>query len=380
MNKYGVQYRSRTQVALEKRDKQQVFPLAGWVFDFPVDEVRIFLLDAVKKANGINLHTGLNIISELRANSLEEAQETSKNFAETTLNLISFSTLTSCSPARLVSILNILDSDAETCPFMQYVYPFDEQEIIGSLNVINEPTFREVFDAYTKSSNQRRILRALSWLRKGIDEENPVDEFVSYWIGLEVIKHILRRNLKLKVKNVGEWDGVKDVFTNKLHCQDFDTIREAGRNGLLHGFRELDTKFIKEIESYVEPVRKTLIFSLGHILGLQDSTILTITNKNPRRIRQKPWSVIKGALRNIPTDFDKLVQNYPRIDYEMTNKELLLEGGELSIKVSVTHHFYGPSGAKWGIRATELWGAKDSGIKQFTLDNIRIDKPSKSYE
>lgn len=199
---------------------------------------------------------------------------------------------------------------------------------------------------------------------KGICEENSTDEFVSYWVGLEVIKHILRRELKRKMRNVGEWDGVKDIFTNKLHFNDFDTIKKDARNGLLHGFRTLDDEFIKEIESYLEPIRKTLIFNIGSILGLEESTILTIANKTPRRIRRNPWSVVEGELKNIPRDFDELVKNYPIIEAEKANKQFSIDKrGELSLTFSISHHFHGPSSAKWEVKATELWGDKDAGIK-----------------
>jgi len=355
MNKYSIQYHSRTQVALAERYKQQIFPLPGWVFNFPVDGVKIYLFDSIKQIDDINLHTGLNIITTLEANSLEEAKETSKNFVETTLNLVSFSTLTSCNPAKLVSTINITNKEAH--PFRNYIYPFDEEEIIASLSVINEPTFRALFDAYTKNSHQQRTLRALSWLRKGIGEENTIDEFISYWVGLEVIKHILSGNGT-------EWDRVKDIFSNRLHFQNFNTIKTAGRNGLLHGFRELSNEFVREIGSYPEPIRKTLIFCIGSILGLEDSTILTIANKNPRRVSQNPWSVVEGELRNIPEDFDELVKNYPIIEAEKADKQFLIDKrGELSLTFSVTHHFHGPSSAKWEVKATELWGDKDAGIK-----------------
>lgn len=372
MNKYSIQYHSRTQVALTKLDKQQTLPLPGWVFNFPVEEVKILLFDAIKRTDDVNLHTGLNLITVLKANSLEEAKETSKNFVETILNLVSFSTLTSCSPARLVSTMSIADAETEAYPFLHYAYPFDEQEIIGSLSVINEPSFGELFDAYTKSSHQQRILRALTWLRKGIGEENPVDEFISHWIGLEVIKSILCRNLRYKIKKPRDWDGVKDIFASKLSYQNFDDIKNARRK-LFHAGREedrLDNEFMREIRSYLEPMRKAIIFGIGSIWGLGDNTILTIANKIPQRIKKSHWSVIKGELENITRDFDKLVKNYPTINAEIVNKQFSLnQEGNLTVKFKVTHHFHGPSEAKWKVKAIELWGDKDAGIQTADIEH-----------
>ncbi len=368
MDGYYIQYHSRTQVALVQRDKQQTSPLPSWVFDFPADQLKIGLVDGIKKIDNTNLHTGLNVIASSKAMSVEQAKKTSEIVVETILNFISFSTLTYCNPAKLLSEINIADKEA--CPSRYYVYPFDEQEIIGSLSIIDEPTFRALFEAYTKSSHQQRILRALTWLRKGIGEENTVDEFICYWIGWEVIRGILRRNLRYQVKNPGRWDGIKVILTDKLSFQNFDAIEKA-RERLFHAGRQedrLDNKFIVEIESYLEPLRKTLIFCIGSILELEDNTILTIANKTLRRIRQNPWSVIEGVLQNIPRDFDELVKNYPVIEAEIANKKFLIdERGELSITFSITYRFLGPSGANLEVKATEFWGDKDAGIKHMNL-------------
>jgi len=363
MNRYVIQYYSKTLVALASRDKQQTFPLPGWMFNYPSlpnYELTIALSDRTKKTDDVHLHTGLNIVADIKADSEEDARETSKNFVETLLNLVSFSTLTYCDSAKLVSIINM---GKESHPFRYYVYPFEEQEIIGALIQIDESAFKAIFEAYNKCSSKPRTLRALTWLRKGIGEENVVDEFVSYWIGLEVVKHILSPE---KVKTEEEWEKVEEIFTKSLHFQNFKIIKKDGRHGLLHGFRQLDSNFIKEIEDYVEPIRKTLILCIGRILRLEDSDILTIANKTPRGIKQNPWTVVEGVLKNIPKDFAELAKNYPMIDCEKINKKFSIDKeGELSITFPITYRFHGPSDAKWEVKATELWGDKDTGIKSM---------------
>ncbi len=366
MNRYIVQYHSRTLAALDSIAKQQTFPLSGWIFNYPNlpnYELKIALSDHVKKTDNLNLHTGLNITADMKADSEGEARETSKNFVEILLNLISFSTLTYCDAATLVSIISI--TDKETHPFSYYVYPFSEQEIISQLSIIDEPTFGTVFEAYDKSSYKPRITRALTWLRKGIGEENAVDQFISYWVGLEVIKHVLSPE---KINTDEEWRKVEEIFTGKLHFQDFGKVKQDGRNGLLHGFRELDNEFVREIGSYVEPIRKTLIFCIGSIWGLEDSTtISTITNKTPRRIEQMLWRVLKGNHENLPKDFNELIKNYPTIEAEITNKQFSIsQEGNLEVEFKVTHHFHGTSAVKWALTETQGWGKKDSGIQQLT--------------
>ena len=376
MDRYLVQYHSRTLAALAGREKQQTFPLPGWIFNYPNlpnYELKIALGDHVKKTDNINLHTGLNITADMEADSEEEARDISKNHVEPLLNLISFSTLTYCDTATLVSIINI--TDKETHPFSYYVYLFSEQEIIGQLSIIGEPTFGTVFEAYDKSSCKPRVLRALSWLRKGIGEDGSADEFICYWIGLEAIKHVLALQ---KMDADKEWEEVEKIFQNRLHRQDFKKIKQAGRNGLLHGFQELNNKFVEEIESYVGPVRKTLIYCIGSSLGLENNIVSTIANKIPRRIEQMPWRVLKGNLNNLPSDFTELVKNYPTLSTETVNKQFSInQEGNLGVKFDLTHKFRGPSATKWNLKEIELWGKKDTSIQQLTLDKVRVDKAKK---
>jgi len=376
VNRYSIRYHSRTLAALSNRAKQQTLPLSGWIFNYPNlpnYELTIALSDHVKKADNINLHTGLNVTAHIKADSEEEARDISKNHVETLLNLISFSTLTHCEAATLISIINI--TDKETCSFSNYVYPFSEQEIIGGLRIIDEATFGTIFEAYDKSSYQPRTLRALTWLRKGIGEESHVDQFISYWTGLEVIKHVLSPE---RMNTDKEWEEVEKIFENRLDRQDFKKIRQAGRNGLLHGFRELDSKFVKDIGSYVEPIRKTLIFCIGSVLGLEEDTMSSIANKTPRRVEQMPWTVLKGNLENLRRDFNELIRNYPTLEAEITKKQFSIsQEGNLKVKFKVTHRFHGTSAVKWTLTETQAWGKKDSGIQEFTLKEAYMNKAKK---
>lgn len=377
MNRYIIQYHSKTRVALAKRDKQQTFPLCQWVFKYPGlqnYELMIVLKDNLKKTDSIQLHTGLNIISDIKAGSEEEARHVSKNFVETLLTLISFSTVTYCDSSILVSVISI--TDGESHPFQYYVYPFEEQEILNSLIHIDESTFGRIFDAYHKSSYKPRTLRALMWLRKGIGEEDAVDKFVSYWVGLEVIKHVLSPE---KVNTNKEWEKVEEVFTKKLNFKGFGKIKEDGRNGLLHGFRQLDGNYMKEIGGYVEPIRKTLIICIGSVLGLKDNTLLTITNKVPHKIENARWSIMKGNLKNLPNEFSELVKNYPALDAEVIKKQYAIDQeGHLTVKSKIDHHFSSGSDIKWELGEIEQWAKEDSGIQGITSGEFDVDKANKS--
>jgi hypothetical protein len=376
MNRYIIQYHSSTLAALSKRAKQQIFPLSGWIFNYPNIpnyELKIALIDHVKKVGNSNLHTGLNIITDLEADSEEEAKDISKIHAENLLNLISFSSVTYCDAAKLVSIINITDKDSH--PLSYYVYPFSEQEIISGLRVIDQPTFSRVFEAYDKSSHQSRTLRALTWLRKGIGEANPLDEFICYWTALEVIKGILRRNLRHKIKNPREWYGIKVILTDKLSFHNFDNIKETRRR-LFHGGKEedkLDEDFVRRIKTYLEPMRKTIIFGIGSIWDLEEDNIVSIANKTPRRIEQMPWTTLKGNLKNLQKNFNELVKNYPTFEAEITNKQISIsQEGNLQLEFKLAHHFHATGAVTFTPTGTQLWGKKDSGVQQVAIKEAHI--------
>ena len=79
--------------------------------------------------------------------------------------------------------------------------------------------------------------------------------------------------------------------------------------------------------------------------------------------------MIKGDLRGLPRDFDELVKDYPRIDAELANKRFSMDQrGNLNTTFTVSHHFHGSSSTKWEVKATELWGDKDSGIGHIDIE------------
>jgi len=380
MNRYIIEYHSKTRVALNKRKEQQTLPLNQWLFNYPNLQdckLAIVVKDRVIKRNDINLHTGLNIFTDIITESEQKAIEITKEHVETILSLISFTTFAYCDAAMRNSIISV---EKEVHPFRCNVYPFGEQEILGSLIKIDQSEFSKIFESYEKSDEKPRILRALSWLRKGMGEENPVDEFISYWTGLEVIKSILRRNLKTKIQTVLEWDGVENIFTRELKFYKFEAIKDARRR-LFHGGKEedtLDNNFMEEIKGYLEPMRKALIYCIGNILTVEHDIIVGIANKTPQRIELNPWSVIKGKLKNLPSDFVNIIQSYPTLDANMFDKQYSINAeGALTINGKTSHHFMGGSGIKLEKLEIELWGKKEAGIEQFTVGEISIDKARK---
>ena len=91
------------------------------------------------------------------------------------------------------------------------------------------------------------------------------------------------------------------------------------------------------------------------------------------------WHVLKGNLENLPKDFNELIKNYPTLEAEITNKQFSInQEGNLDIEFKVSHRFHAISGVKWALTEMQAWGKKDSGIQQFTLEEVHVDKAKKS--
>jgi hypothetical protein len=118
-----------------------------------------------------------------------------------------------------------------------------------------------------------------------------------------------------------DWIGVIKVFVDKLRCSDFGKIKEF-RNGILHGKEELSTDFVKEALGYIPSLRKGLIACISTILDISDGTLNKIVNKEVRRVKLEQWQIIKGNFENLPSTFDGMIINYPKIEVKIKDKEM----------------------------------------------------------
>ncbi|MFA5308038.1 MAG: hypothetical protein WC370_00950 [Dehalococcoidales bacterium] len=371
MKRYLIEYYSKTRISLNDRKEQQTLINNQWIFNYPYRQdcnLTIIVKDKLVKRDNIFLHTGLRIITDIKTDSESKAREISKENVEQIINLFNFSTLASCNSAILVSIINISN---DSSPFTYYPQQFQEQDLLYALVKIDKSEFEIVFESYEKSDNKSRIQRALSWLRKGMGEEDCVYEFISYWNGLEVIKHILSKENNVPNK---EWEKIQVIFEKELKMGHFSKMKQEIRNGLLHGYKQLDNEFMEKIKYYVEPAKKTLVFCIGDILSLEKDFILNLFNKtvkNPGNIQ----SIIQGHYENLPEELDKLIDKYPSFDELLLQKQYSIsKEGELTVKTISTHQFDSGYNIRGLIDKVEIWGKKDSGIKSLKLDTIINDK------
>ena len=244
--RYFLRYFIKTPNSIGNRKEIENGKISAWKFVFGNNEIS--LIDHID---------GLFSDLLVEANSMEEAERKSKVFVENILNLIDFSTSSASSSAVLVNIYDASPNKLPRREYKQIFYlPLKERNIFP----LNEKAFGEIFYCFN-NFNDKKIIRAISWLRKGHLEENCIDKFIAFWTGLEVINELLadkfnvpldERKMKCK-KDDGSFQeipitvGIRKLFEEIKEKKLFKEIRQT-RGKLLHGGGSLDDNFVNKIK------------------------------------------------------------------------------------------------------------------------------------
>ena len=333
---FYIQYCAKTQLTISNLEELQQTPLPLWKVNF--GDTIVVIQDCIRLEGADKLHAGLEFIVHVHAPNEEEAKEKSKGVVELILNLISFSMLCSCDAAKIINVIEI-KMDTNLSPLQYYIYPFENDYTNWSLVKIDIAIFVDVWNNYYKNEHQKRLMRAMSWFRTGLNKKG-LDEFISYWVGVEILSKILKGNVNMRMKKelkkgiiskelikflslssnaiitkekddgwiisdgtkkydvmekkgqlsiyeddnrgckkriTDDWIGAKKVFEDKLQCNDFSKIRKI-RNEILHGYQELSNEFVKESEKCIPTIRMGLIACISTILDISDENFNKIVN------------------------------------------------------------------------------------------------------
>jgi len=300
---------------------------SGFAFIYPNLNATAYLSDRVK-GDKVKANAGFEVTVVFEGEYADNVVEMSNGIVRELMDHVSFITSAHCDIPRIESHIVINDDGKSMGTF--YSQPDTGIEIIvGTPNKIDRTVFETFEKACEDNQHKGRISRSLAWFRKGIGERRILDQFISFWVSIEVVKHILRRKLQMSIREPAEWDGVKDVFTRKITSVNFEDLFTA-RQEILHGYEEISPIFITKIRNYIDPMRKAIIYCIGSILDLKDDCIDTIAGYSPRRLFTDYSLGLKGVFENLPSDIDKLLQRYPEIittvklrDYRLREEKLI---------------------------------------------------------
>ncbi len=365
MNKYFTRYFIETPNSVGNRKDIELCKIFGWKFNLGNNEISL-----------CDCKEGLFSDCYIEADSLNGAEDKSRAFIENILNLIDFST---SSASATPQFINIYDASPNLLgrEYKQVFYiPIREKNVV----VINEDFFGKLFNLFDKNKD-RRIVRAISWLRKGYLERKDVDKFIAFWAGLESINELLCDLFKipseeriLKCKNCDKLlhpitAGIKKLFIDeiKIGGEGFKNIKGM-RAKLLHGGGPLDNDFVNKIKEYNPIVKKSLIVGLGKLLEMEEKDIDKINQQKSKLYNETIRFIIKANLVSFEPPEISEFSKQPKIDLIEENllNRIIDDQGRLSLKSKMTLK----SNASFNNITYEVWNEDNTCITSIKIDEI----------
>jgi len=383
MRQFFVRLKSETLASVSRsREEQQSEERAIWKFTWePPLAAALVLYDWLRKEDGIRVHDGLGLDLLVRAGDDEEAFSTARNLAEGVINLISYSTATACKEAALISRYEIPARIGDTRFTHQLQSP---TQLFGDTRPIDREVFARVFSCYDAADmgTKSRLSRAMQWLRKGSMEQNAVDQFMSYWVGLEAVSSLVLEALSIPPTELfptcskckeqitecpecgntlgrpNEMQGVAELFALNIEGgrEAYKRIR-SNRGRLFHGGKELTPEFLEAIKGDVPVLRQALSTAIGVCLGLERAEFAKIAAIEPRRAVRPLSFRIKGLLKDFLAPSLDNPGRQPMLENEPSLKYSLTPSGELNIAFEQTVTMRNGS---FQPQESEIWGDKHS--------------------
>jgi hypothetical protein len=362
-------HRLHGMVAINNRKVLQTANLRYMQFNFTGFNATLYLGDSFVIRDDIKLHTGLEITTILEGDPGEKLDAIIESIMVQVIGIFSFSAVASCGELRLLSHVAIHDNDNADVEF--YSYPLSGDEvIIGTPRAIDQNIFDQVWQQWDVSQHKGRLNRALTWFAKGLGEEQIIDRFISYWVSIEILRSILRRKLQFKVRDPGEWEGVKTIFALLGNSPTFEDVYDA-RNQLLHGFEEFTPDFFDKIKNYIDPTRNVALKCIADVLELPNDVSEKLISLKPRRLLKNITTRTSGNLTSIPKDTSEFLKNPPELEvHAFSLNYKLKDSGDIDFDIHLSYKFHSATKMVFNATATGLTGHAEAGIKDVHFSNF----------
>jgi hypothetical protein len=182
------------------------------------------------------------------------------------------------------------------------LFPKGYPSALSRVIYMGSPSFSGKVDTRIFSKGfSPRIARSSRWLTKGLKASNPIDEFISYWIALEILSPILAptskvffrcNNCKQEVRQCPKCGSSTEVHPDtKRRLQDFveEHLRKQGvfskiwdmRNLIFHGETELTLEETNAVLNRSSELRAIVVSGMKQALGLKETEPPLIASFGP---------------------------------------------------------------------------------------------------
>ncbi len=226
-------------------------------FQFPTVSLSFCEFTGSRMAVLAGFSEGWAIEAVVEETDIDLAIRKTNDFLELLLSSVSFHSGLGMPKAKLILVYDITKGEEKRF-FRQYFYDriFSEPASVNLERLKGD--VKKILTGSDQESN--RILRAIRWFRKGLFHDDPLDQFLAFWHGLESLNSPLARKFGIEKKATTRIERTCPLC-NKTY---FDLIDSKG------GIAELFEK------TNVDPVMKRKINHIRNAIshGFQDVTSL----------------------------------------------------------------------------------------------------------
>jgi hypothetical protein len=275
MKEYAVTFVIKPAVRIDPRIQNIDF-----TFKEPDGTKRVIISKIEEEVGQQKIQTGLFLRVFLNANSVKEARENAKSFAD---GVVSFITLVSGAGLQvpLENLAYEVTQEADRREFLQVFY--DILKVQFSRRRLDHELLTKIIDRTLKldSSSYYSVARTIRWYRMGALTFDIFDKFNCFWIGLEALNPVLQRKLSVgndprKCPKCGyEWvatttlSGVR-TFMHKLQdgsrlyrrCHDL-------RVAIMHSTQPL-SKILGEAKELTPKIAEALFRAICFVIDMEN--------------------------------------------------------------------------------------------------------------
>jgi hypothetical protein len=242
-----------------------------------LSNARVLAVNSVPKSEAVP--QGLRILVALRATGIHDAVNAASKAVEHLSDAFAFglaAAVGECQPEFAVDF-------SEEATLRQVYQRVPIPPLLRPMRTLNPLDFLSVTTYLRRvaAGSQPRLQSAIAWLRKSYDEENPYDEFVNLWMGLEAInplvaekhaltgaeEHAVCPHCQMKIGKLTTKAGVNYVL-RELMGEPVDSYKRINklRNALLHSIEPVEDLDARLAES-VPLARRALVYAILDAAG-----------------------------------------------------------------------------------------------------------------
>jgi hypothetical protein len=333
MKRYFVEHVVDTPMSIGDRHQHQVGPRAI-VYNIPNRNATIHIFDSLSahKRYGITTSKGLGVHMHLDAADLDDAVRTAKDITEVLLSTLAFASLSECPPAQWRRAYEVT-SGLTVREYRQYF----NYHVPGTMQQIANEIYTGVFKSIDPLPDER-IIRAMTWFRLGLSQDNVYDELIYYWSALEnldgLLKGVLTKRCSEKEPRLGK--GMLRFFVTSLGYKTDDYwVLKNTRNDVIHGLVPLSRDLTQKIRNQLPELRRSCIAALCFLLEIES----VIEDRIADQIiaRGEPFSGHMEVCIDLPSvpPLNQIGQ-HPWLEFPPNNLTLAVkEDGSLDVKLDV---------------------------------------------